>query len=78
MPRKLPKLIKVAPLRDIEDNISADSLVGAFCGGFQGPWRVLGGFLEGSGSSPEEILGSKKARKQREEEHNKEQKNNYI
>ena len=43
-----------------------------------GSWRVPGGALEGSGSSPEEILGSKKARKQREEEHNKEQKNNYI
>ena len=47
-------------------------------GGSRGPWRVPGGSPEGSGSSPEEILGSKKARKQREEKHNKEQKKNYI
>ena len=36
-------------------------------GGFGGPWRVLGGPLEGSESSPEGIWGCKKE-KEREEE----------
>ena len=49
----------------------------AFCGGAGGSWRVLGGPLEGAGSSPEGIWGSKTAREPGQED-NKEEKNNYI